>query len=31
MSIISLSGQEVTRNLNEPNDHTLMHIDVYAD
>ena len=31
ISIITLSGHEVTRNLNEPNDHTLKHIDVYAD
>ena len=31
MSIISAGGHEVTRNLNEPSDQTIMHIDVYAD
>ena len=31
MSIITLGGHEVTRNLNEPSDQTIMHIDVYAD
>ena len=31
MSIITVSGHEVTRNLNEPSDQTIMHIDVYAD
>ena len=31
MSIITVSGHEVTRNLSEPSDQTIMHIDVYAD
>ena len=30
-SIITVGGHEVTRNLSEPSDHTIMHIDVYAD
>ena len=31
MSIITVGGHEVTRNLNEPSDQTIMQIDVYAD
>ena len=31
MSKITAGGQEVTRNLSEPRDQTIMHIDVYAD
>ena len=31
MSIITVGGHEVTRNLNGPSDQTIMHIDVYAD
>ena len=31
MSIITVGGHEVTRNLSEPSDQTTMHIDVYAD
>ena len=31
MSIITVGGHEVTRNLSEPSDQTLMHIDVYAE
>ena len=31
MSAITVGGREVTRNLNEPSEQTLMHIDVYAD
>ena len=31
MSIITLGGHEVTRNLSDPSDQTIMHIDVYAD
>ena len=31
MSIITVGGHEVTRNLNEPSDQTIMHNDVYAD
>ena len=31
MSIITVDGHEVTRNLSEPSDRTIMHIDVYAD
>ena len=31
MSIITVGGHEVTRNLSEPSDQTVMHIDVYAD
>ena len=30
MSIITVGGHEVTRNLSEPGDQTVMHIDVYA-
>ena len=30
-SIIRVGGHEVTRNLSEPSDQTIMHIDVYAD
>ena len=31
MSIITVGGHEVTRNLSDPSDQTIMHIDVYAD
>ena len=31
MSIITVEGHEVTRNLSESSDQTIMHIDVYAD
>ena len=31
MSINKVDGHEVTRNLSEPSDQTLTHIDVYAD
>ena len=31
MSIITVGGHEVTRNLNEPSNQTIMHIDVYTD
>ena len=31
MSIITVGGHEVTRNLSEPSDQTIMHIDVHAD
>ena len=31
MSIITVGGHEVTRNLRGPSDQTIMHIDVYAD
>ena len=31
MSIITVGGHEVTRNLSESSDHTIMHIDLYAD
>ena len=31
MSIITVGGHEVTRNLSEPSDQTTMHIDVYSD
>ena len=31
MSIITLGGHEVKRNLSESSDQTIMHIDVYAD
>ena len=31
MSIITVGGHEVARNLSEPSDQTIMHIDVYAD
>ena len=30
-SMITLGGHEVTRNLSEPSDQTIVHIDVYAD
>ena len=30
MSIITVGGHEKTRNLNEPSDQTVIHIDVYA-
>ena len=30
MSIITLGGHEITRNLSEPSDQRIMHIDVYA-
>ena len=30
MSITTVGGHEVTRNLSEPSDQTIMHIDVYA-
>ena len=30
-SIITVGGHEVTRNLSEPSDQKIMHIDVYAD
>ena len=30
MSIITVGGHEVTRNLSEPSDQTVMHLDVYA-
>ena len=30
MSEITVGGHEVTRNLSEPSDQTIMHIDVYA-
>ena len=30
MSIMRVGGHEVTRNLSEPSDQTLMHIDKYA-
>ena len=30
ISIITVGGHEVTRNLSEPSDQTVMHIDVYA-
>ena len=30
MSIITVGGHEITRNLSEPSDQTLMHIAVYA-
>ena len=30
MSIITGGGHEVTRNLSEPSDQTVMHMDVYA-
>ena len=30
MSIITVGGHEVTRNLSEPSDQTILHIDVYA-
>ena len=31
MSIITVGGHKVSRNLSEPSDQTIMHIDVYAD
>ena len=31
MSIFTVGGHEVTRNLSEPSDQTIMHIDVYPD
>ena len=31
ISIITVGGPELTRNLSEPSDQTIMHIDVYAD
>ena len=31
VSIITVGSHEVTRNLSEPSDQTIMHIDVYAD
>ena len=31
MSVITVGGHEVTRNLSEPSDQIVMHIDVYAD
>ena len=31
MSIVTVGGHEVTRNLSEPSDQTKMHIDVYSD
>ena len=31
MSIITVGGHEVTRNLSKPSDQIRMHIDVYAD
>ena len=31
MSIITVGGHEVTRNLSEPSDQKIMHIDVYTD
>ena len=31
MSIITVGGHEVTRNLSDPSDQTILHIDVYAD
>ena len=31
MSIIATGGHEAIRNLSEPSDQTLMHINVYAD
>ena len=31
MSILTVSGHEVTRNLSEPSNQTIMHIAVYAD
>ena len=31
MSIITVGGHEVTKNLSEPSDQTVLHIDVYAD
>ena len=31
LSIITVGGHKVTRNLSEPSDQTTMHVDVYAD
>ena len=31
ITIITVGGHELTRNLSEPSDQTIMHIDVYAD
>ena len=31
MSVLTVSGHEVTRNLSEPSNQTIMHIAVYAD
>ena len=31
MSIITVGGHQVTRNMSEPSDQTLMHFEVYAD
>ena len=31
VSIVTVGGHEVTRNLSEPSDQTLTHIDIYAD
>ena len=31
MSINTVGGNEVTRNLSQPSDQTIMHIDVYTD
>ena len=31
MSIITVGGHEVTRNLSKPSDQTIMHIGVYAE
>ena len=31
MSIITVGGHEVTRNLSEPSDQTIIHIELYAD
>ena len=31
LSIITVGGHETTRNLSEPSDQTIMHIDVYAE
>ena len=30
-SIISVAGHQVTRNLSEPSEFTMMHLDTYAD
>ena len=30
MSIITVGGHEITRNLSEPSHPTMMHFDVYA-
>ena len=31
MSIISVAGHQVVKNLNEPSEFTLVHLDIYAD